>query len=199
MDYPGLMFRGRPLAMGDRIILPAYDENTWESIMLISDDEGQSWRLTEEIQSPPGNIHAALVQLSEDRILAYLRPGGNGGVIWRTMSDDLGETWENPVPTQIPNPNSGFDLIRLHSGKLLLAFNDSASNRTPLCIALADEDERFFYKDTIESGPGEFSYPSLLQTKDHDIHMVYTYHRKYIIYAKFSEEWIRSKFEGRTT
>jgi predicted neuraminidase len=198
MNYPGLMFRGRPQVIRERIILPAYDENTWESKMLISDDEGQSWRLTEAIQTPPGNIHASLVRLSEDRILAYLRPGGKGGVIWRALSHDLGETWETPMPTQIPNPNSGFDLLRLRSGNLLLAFNDCVSKRTPLCIALASENERFFCKRIVESGPGEFSYPSLIQTKDHTIHMVYTYQRKHINCATFSEEWICSKSEGRS-
>jgi predicted neuraminidase len=197
MNYPGLMFRGRPLVIRERIIVPAYDENTWESKMLISDDEGHSWQLTEAIQTPPGNIHATLVQLPEDRILAYLRPGGEGGVLWRTISDDLGETWQSPTPQKIPNPNSGFDLIRLKSGNLLLAFNDSASKRTPLCIALAPENEQFSYKRFIEFGPGEFSYPSLLQTKDHVIHMVYTYHRKQINYVTFLEEWICSEFEGR--
>jgi predicted neuraminidase len=198
MDYSGLMFRGRPLAIRERIILPAYDENTWESKMLISDDDGQSWRLTDPIQTPPGNIHATLVKLPGDRILAYLRPGGKGGVIWRTQSHDLGETWEVPVPTQIPNPNSGFDLVRLKSGNLLLAFNDSVSERTPLCVFLGDGKERWFCKRILESGPGEFSYPSLLQTKDDAIHIVYTYQRKHIHYATFSEEWMNSKFEGRT-
>jgi predicted neuraminidase len=198
LDYPGLMFRSRPLILKDRIIVPAYDENTWESRMLISEDNGLNWHLTESIQSPFGNIHAALVQLADGQILAYLRPGGKGGVIWRTISDDLGETWQSPTPTKIPNPNSGFDLIRLRSGNLLLAFNDSASKRTPLCVALAAENEHFSCKRIIESGSGEFSYPSLLQTKDHSIHIMYTYHRKNINYATFSEEWICSKFEGRT-
>jgi predicted neuraminidase len=100
------------------------------------------------------------------------------------------------MPTQIPNPNSGFDLVRLQSGNLLLAFNDSASERTPLCIALGDEKERWFGKRSIAAGPGEFSYPSLIQTKDGAVHMVYTYQRKYIQYATFSEEWVNAGIEG---
>jgi predicted neuraminidase len=190
------MFRSRPLILKDRIIVPVYDENTWESRMLISEDYGLNWHLTESIQSPIGNIHAALVQFTDGQILAYLRPGGKGGVIWRTVSDDLGETWQSPTPTKFTNPNSGFDLIRLSSGNLLLAFNDSVSERTPLCLALADENEIWFNKYCLEDGPGEYSYPSLIQTKDDLIHIVYTYQRKYIEYARFSEEWMLADLKG---
>jgi predicted neuraminidase len=197
LDYPGLMFRSRPLILQDRIIVPVYDENTWESRMLISEDNGLNWHLTESIQSPFGNIHATLVQLPNGQTLAYLRPGGKGGAIWRTVSDDLGETWQSPTPTEIPNPNSGFDLIRLRSGNLLLAFNDSYSERTPLCLALADENENWSFKYSLEDGPGEHSYPSLIQTKDGLIHIVYTYQRKHIEYAKFSEEWMLAEFKRR--
>jgi predicted neuraminidase len=197
MDYPGLMFRGRPMVVKDRIIVPAYDEKRWASRMLISDDHGDSWWLSEEIVSSPGNIHASLIKFKGDQIIAYLRPGGDGGLIWRIESHDLGETWTVPKPTNIPNPNSGFDLLQLVSGRLLLAFNDSFYKRTPLCLALADENENWFYKYCLEDGPGEYSYPSLIQTKDGLIHIVYTYQRKHIEYARFSEEWMLADFERR--
>jgi hypothetical protein len=190
LDYPGLMFRARPLALPGRIILPVYDENTWESRMLISDDDGGSWRLTDPIISPPGNIHACLARLSDGRLLAYLRPGGQRGFIWRTESSDQGETWSTPMPTTLPNPNSGIDLLRLRSGRLLLAFNNSQTSRTPLKLALAEEDEHWGGIQTIEDGPGEFSYPALAQTDDEQIHMVYTYQREHIHHACFTEAWL---------
>ena len=191
LDYPGLMFRSRPLILPGRIILPMYDENTWQSRMLISDDDGRSWRLTEPIDSPPGNIHPTLVQLSDGRLLAYLRTGGKGGFIWRTESLDGGETWTTPTPTSLPNPNSGIDLLRLQSGRLALAFNNSDRLRTPLCVALAEEDERWQWMQTLEDVHAEFSYPTLAQTDDGKIHMVYTYRREYIHYACFTEDWLR--------
>lgn len=189
MDVPGLMFRSKPLVLQGRIILPAYDERTWQSRMLLSDDDGQSWRLAEPIITPTGNIHPCVVPLAEGRLLAYLRTGGAGGVIWRTESADGGETWADPTPTDIPNPNSGIDLIRLASGRLALAFNDSPRLRTPLCIALADEDERWRWKRTIEDDRAEYSYPTLLQTGE-TIHLVYTARREHIHYARFDEAWL---------
>jgi predicted neuraminidase len=190
LDYPGLMFRSRPLILASRIVVPMYDENTWQSRMLTSDDGGQSWRLAAPIDSPPGNIHPTLVQLDGGRLLAYLRPGGKGGAIWRTESADGGETWSDPAPTPLPNPNSGFDLLRLQSGRLALAFNNSDQLRTPLCVALARQDEQWDRVRTLEDALGEFSYPTLAQTHDSQIHVVYTYRRRHIQYASFSEKWL---------
>ena len=198
MDYPGLMFRSKPLILPGRIIVPAYDENTWQSRMMISDDVGQTWRLAEPVTSPRGNIHACLVQRDDGSLLAYLRTGGKGtgGVLWRTVSHDAGDTWAAPEPTLLPNPNAGIDLIRLQSGTLLLAYNHSDEHRTPLCLAWADDDEDWHVPVNIEHGEGEFSYPTLLQATDGQIHMVYTYQREHIEYARFSESWVKGEAAG---
>lgn len=197
LDYPGLMFRSRPLALPDRIILPAYDEKIWASRMLISQDGGQSWRLTAPIRTAQGNIHPCLVQRSDGSLLVYLRTGGAGGVIWRTESRDLGETWQAATPTGLPNPNAGIDLLRLRSGALLLAYNDSDRLRTPLCLALAEQDEDWRWRRTIEDAQAEFSYPALLQDRNGDIHLVYTYRREHIHHACFAEAWLRESETSR--
>lgn len=189
MDVPGLMFRSKPLVLGGRIILPVYDERAWQSCMLLSDDGGQTWRRTAPLTTPSGNIHPCVVPLADGRLLAYLRTGGAGGVIWRSESADGGESWTAPTPTDIPNPNSGLDLIRLASGRLALAFNDSDRLRTPLCVALADEDECWRWKRTIEDDFAEYSYPTLLQTTE-AIHLVYTARREHIHYARLDEAWL---------
>ncbi len=191
LDYPGLMFRSRPVILPGRIILPVYDEKSWQSLMLISDDQGQTWRLTAPLSTPNGNIHPCVVCLPNGHLLAYLRPGGAGGVIWRSESFDRGETWSQPTATNLPNPNSGLDLLRLQSGSLVLAFNNSNRQRTPLCVAWAKEDELWRRPQTLEDAPGEFSYPTLLQTNDEHIHLVYTYRREHIHHACFTEKWLR--------
>lgn len=195
-DYPGFMFRSRPCVLADRILLPAYDENTWQSRMMISDDDGETWRIGPSISTPQGNIHACLAALDHENpdsgsLLAYLRTGGKGGVIWRTESADRGETWCEPTPTPFPNPNSGIDLLRLESGALALAYNDSDCKRTPLCVAWAQSGERFTQTRTLEDADAEFSYPTLLQDRSGTIHLVYTYQRRHIQHACFDEAWLR--------
>jgi predicted neuraminidase len=194
-DYPGLMFRSRPMVLPGRILFPVYDENTWQSRMMITEDDARSWRLTGPIISPRGNIHACLVRLRGDGLLAYMRTGGQGGVIWRAESCDGGETWSKPTATNLPNPNSGIDLLRLASGALVLAYNPSDHARTPLCVALADQDEDWRWQRTLENAPAEFSYPTLTQTSDGQIQLVYTYQREHIQSASFSEGWLREAIQ----
>jgi predicted neuraminidase len=196
-DRPGLMFRSKPvnLPTGD-ILVPVYDETQWQSISMISTDRGDTWRLGQPIVTPTGNIHPSVVPLSNGRLLSYLRPGGDGEHIWQTTSTDQGRTWEQPTPTRFPNPNSGIDLIQLRNGHLVLAFNDSPRYRTPLRIALSqDEGRTWAYARTLEDGDGEFSYPTLLQTRDGHIHCVYTYRRETIQHAWFSEQWLMAESE----
>lgn len=198
LEYPGLMFRSAALQLPGRILLPAYDERRWQSRMLISQDDGETWRLGEPLVSPPGNIHACLVELDDGSILAYLRPGGRGGHIWRALSADGGESWTTPQATSIPNPNSGLDLIRLRSGDLLLACNPVQRGRTPLALLSASGGEDWSRPLPLERDEGEFSYPTLLQTQDGLIHLVYTWRREHIHYRCFSEAWLRRSLAAAT-
>jgi predicted neuraminidase len=194
-DRLGLMFRSKPLILRDgNILLPIYDETRWQSMSMISTDGGESWRLGEPIVTPPGNIHPCVVPLSYGRLLAFLRTGGEGGWIWQTTSDDGGWTWQEATPTRFPNPNSGIDLLRLRNGHLVLAFNDSQRRRTPLCVALSDDEgQTWNYRRTLEEGDAEFSYPALLQTRDGNLHCVYTYRRETIQHAVFDESWLKER------
>jgi predicted neuraminidase len=106
----------------------------------------------------------------------------------------LAELPEGGLLAAFPNPNSGIDLIRLRNGHLVLAFNDSPRCRTPLRIALSqDEGCTWACVRTLEDGDGEFSYPALLQTRDGLVHCVYTYRRETIRHAQFSEQWLMAE------
>lgn len=189
----GFMFRSRPLCLGaGHWLFPIYDEQTWRSLMLISEDDGATWQAGEFIGTPAGNIHPCVVPLSDGRLLAFLRTGGKGGCIWRTTSGDGGETWAAPEPTQLPNPNSGLDLLRLESGELVLAFNNSRRLRTPLCVALSeDEGLTWSHMQTLEDEMAEFSYPTLIQSRGGPIHGVYTWRRQCIQHVEFDVGWLR--------
>ena len=46
------------------------------------------------------------------------------------------------------------------------------------------EQFRMFY--TLESEPGEYSYPSMIQSKDGDLLLTYTWNRKKIRFRRFA-------------
>jgi len=188
---PGWMIRNRPLALpSGEWLLPAYDERDWTSFALISADQGKTWRSGSRVIAPPGVIQPAIAPLADCRLLMLLRTGGPGGWIWQATSADRGQTWSQAMPTAIPNNNSGLDLIRLRDGHLLLACNPVADSkrRTPLSLLLSDDEGHTWHRWLdVETDPGEFSYPALLQADDGTIHMVYTYLRTAIAHVALND------------
>jgi predicted neuraminidase len=111
-----------------------------------------------------------------------------------------------PKPTTLPNNNAGIEANILKSGAVIIAFNNQNGTdkpRSPLTVALSyDNGMTWPYHRDVQihddDGPhiGEYSYPSLLQTRwsasdDNDIHLVYTYDRLTIKYVRFNEKWIK--------
>jgi predicted neuraminidase len=84
-------------------------------------------------------------------------------------------------------------MTRLKNGHLLLVFNDQDKfdGRTPLHIALSTDEGRTWGKPLIlETNPGEYSYPSIFQSADGMIHIIYTFRRYSIKHVEMNEDWI---------
>lgn len=191
----GWMTRSHLLRLRDgRLLLPLYDERRWRSLFLVSADQGGSWRLSGEIRTRPGNLQPSVVERPDGSLLALMRHHGKPGRIWKSVSVDQGQTWSSAELLELPNPNAGIDLAELPNGHLVLAFNNSATKRSPLSLALSEDGGRTWpWVRDLETEPGEFSYPSLAVTADGAIHLTYTWKRQSIKYAQMNEEWIRSR------
>jgi len=185
------MARNKPIVLGNgEILLPLYDERRWSSLFLISGDAGKTWDLASEVITEPGNIQATVIQRADDSLYCLMRTGGQGGWLWQTTSFDRGWSWSPAEPGPFPNPNAAIDMVRLHSGHLVLAFNNTPHGRTPLNVALSlDEGRSWPFVRTLEDGPGEYSYPAIIQARDGLIHLVYTYRRETIQHTVFDETW----------
>ena len=66
----------------------------------------------------------------------------------------------------------------------MLAFNNSTRERTPLNLAVSGDGEHFRVFATLEDEPGEYSYPALIQSRDGDLEITYTWRRKLIRYTR---------------
>ena len=115
----------------------------------------------------------------------YARSSKGIGRICAADSYDAGRTWTAARLLDLPNPNSGIDAVRLHDGRIVLIYNDTASGRSPLNLAVSKDGEHFTNFATLENQPGEFSYPALIEGSDGSLHMTYTYNRKTIAYVEF--------------
>jgi predicted neuraminidase len=131
--------------------------------------------------------------LRDGRILMLLRVPYLEGRVERSYSSDGGETWTDPgEPTDLPNPNSGTDGATLQSGNLAFVYNPVPKGRTPLSVALSEDDGATWpHLKHLETDPGEYSYPAIFQAKDGTIHVTYTHLRTGIQHAEFDEEWLK--------
>ena len=206
----GMMVRNRPIVItnGD-YLLPVYHETGHDtesvgpdstSLFLRYNRNTKEWKPTGRIRSKNGNIQPAVVQLTDTHLIAYCRRGGDykpttQGYIVRSESHDGGETWSEGVNSQFANPNSAIEFLKLASGALLLVYNDSMTQRTPLTVALStDGDKTYPYRRNIAEGRNSFAYPIGFQDADGSIHIVYTSDQRTVINdAVFTEDWVRSR------
>jgi predicted neuraminidase len=208
--HEGTMVRGRPIVLEDGdYLLPVYHETGHDpellgpdstSLFLRYNSKTRAWTKSAPIRSRHGNIQPAVVQLTKDHLIAYCRRGGDYdaktiGYIVRSESRDGGRTWSEGKDSAFPNPNAAIDFLKLKSGRLLLVFNDSMTERTPLTAALSEDQDRTYpFRRNIAEGPDAFAYPSAFQARDGTIHVVFTSQRRTVInHAVFDEDWVKEK------
>jgi predicted neuraminidase/peroxiredoxin len=193
-DTYGWLPRNLSITLSDgTLILPLSDElhgfgpngqGADLSFFLATKDNGATWTRSGIMR---GGEQPTFIQRADGSLLAYLRVRPN---IVASESHDGGKTWTPPVPTQWKNPDSGISMRRLHNGHVLLVFNNQDNSRSPLHIARSLDDGRTWSKPLeLESNPGEYSYPSIFQTPDSKIHIIYTFRRYSIKHIEMNEDW----------
>ncbi|MDR3118211.1 MAG: family 78 glycoside hydrolase catalytic domain [Mediterranea sp.] len=198
--------KNKPEYINGRIISPSSTEGIggWQLHFELSDDNGKTWRkvgpipaaeaeLTQDrSQRPIQAIQPAILKHPDGRLQALART--RNGHLATTWSTDNGDTWTTLALTATPNNNSGIDAQTLKDGRHLLVYNNFRTlpgtpkgPRTPLSVALSADGINWQQTLTLESSPiSQYSYPSVIQGKDGAIHIVYTWRRQRIKYAKLT-------------
>jgi predicted neuraminidase len=178
----------------------------------ISNDKGATWKEC-PMAGSQGKIQPSVVSLAPGRLLAFFRSRASDFIYSSTSSD--GCTWSPATATALPNNNASIQAFRLRDGHLVMAFNNSSKKsangglRKPLSVALSlDGGETWPYvRDAEEGRPGyglaeqtpkqpgreEYSYPSIMQTRDGEILVAFTYRRQTIKVVSITEDWIGQK------
>jgi predicted neuraminidase len=178
--------KNKPIQRADGTILAGTSvesHRAWACWMERTTDDGKSWRRFGPIAvpgRPHGIIQPTLYETQDGMLVALCRSRGLGAIC-RAESRDGGETWSPAQPTELPNPNSGIDLVRTRKGDLYLTYNPTPHGRTPLCVARSqDEGKTWKTVATLEDQPGEFSYPAIIEAQDGQLHVTYTWNRRHI-------------------
>lgn len=143
------------------------------------------------LDHPLGGGQPAIVALDEQRALAI--SSGNGTTRSALRSADGGRHWAAEDNIDLPGPDTALAVLRLASGKLLLAGNPSGGKST-LQLWLSVDDGRTWSAgrliETAADGAAEFTDPALLLARDGRIHLAYTWRQQRIKHLVFSEAWL---------
>lgn len=200
--------RNKPLLLSDgRLLAPNSDETRNPAVWLprvdVSTDGGATFQRLAQIpinrEDPSstnfmegaGAIQPTLWESAPGRVHALLRT--TAGWIYRSDSEDGGRTWCTAYRTNLPNNNSGIDLVKV-GNVLYLVMNPVNGNwaaRTPIVLMRSvDNGEQFEYfrvlcdmqLDEAHGRMAEFSYPAIVE-KDGTLFITFTHNRKSIAFC----------------
>ena len=182
--------KNKPILLEDgRLICGSSTEHDgWKVHLEWTSNLGRDWiktspvELANDVTTSTGAIQPTiLVHRAEGATkLQILCRSRGGGRILQSWSTDGGREWSALTPISLPNPNSGIDAVTLHDGRHLLVYNHTASGRVPLNVAVSADGRKWQAAVTLETAPGEYSYPAVIQTADRLVHLTYTWKRQRI-------------------
>jgi predicted neuraminidase len=180
--------KNKPLVQADGTIISGTSvesDYAWTAWVERSTDNGQSWTKHGPIVYPDhakGIIQPAMVTIGKTMRM-YLRSTQKIGFITYSDSKDGGKTWSSAKITNLPNPNSGIDAVTLKDGRIVLIYNHTSKGRSPLNIAVSKDGDKWSDPIVLESEPGEYSYPAIIQAADGKVHATWTWKRKRVKHA----------------
>lgn len=187
-----------------RILLPAHGgpgfvyeggRSKLFSFVFYSDDDGESWRMSEGKFTAPGRgaHEPTILELEDGRLLCLMRT--TNARVYRAFSNDQGEHWSEPEPTDLEAPDSP-PLLKYIPGtkEMLLLWNNVASTsnwpRTPLTAAVSSDGGMTFtrFKDIDNRTDHDAAYAGVTFVGDEAL---ITYYTRGTYWARDSEVMLK--------
>lgn len=186
--------KNKPLVARDGTVIAgaSSEDDGWRVHFETSTDGGRTFVRGPAVHAAPDTngsrgeglvsaIQPSLLELGGEKILAVGRT--KEGRIFEIESPDAGKTWGELRLGTLPNPNAGTDAVTLFDGRHLLVYNHTDKGRSPLNVAISRDGRAWQPVVALETKPGEFSYPAVIQSADGLVHITYTWNREAIAHV----------------
>ena len=183
--------KNKPEMINGVLLCPGSTEkNGWKAHIEFTPDFGRTWTKSGPINDGQTiqAIQPSILKHADGRLQILCR--SRNMTINESWSSDGGKTWSIMQASALPNNNSGTDAVTLQDGRHILVYNhllpDSTwvkgkGPRTPLNVSVSKDGKTWYASLVLEDSPiSQYSYPSVIQTRDGLVHIVYTWRREKI-------------------
>ena len=174
--------RNKPVELPDGSLLcgASVEQGGWKVHMERASNSGERWEKTGALNDPSeiAAIQPTIILHENSGLQILCRT--KQGLIAESWSSHAGKSWSPLALTKLPNPNGAIDAVRLRDGRVLLAYNASATERNVLNLAVSRDGRQWTPALVLEQGSGEFSYPAIIQARDGLVHITYSWNRQRI-------------------
>ncbi|WP_206061835.1 sialidase family protein [Nonomuraea basaltis] len=163
-----------------------------------SEDEGMTWSVPAATELPNNNSSIQYVTLRDGRLALVFNASSAADATERRASlydeiDDDGltgtpasRTGEEPAPAGSDERTAFWGAPR---APMTLAVSRDGGRTWPIRRDLEVGDGYCLTNNSRDGLNREFSYPSIQESADGDLHIVFTYHRRVIKYVRVRPEW----------
>ncbi len=186
------------IAEDELVALPAYQE-LWVRIpeIFVFDEDGRVIAKS-RLLSGRRAIQPVVVPLSETRAIAFVRSQDREeNLALRFVSEDAGQSWSRPEPTNVHNEGEPVPVLRLEDGRLLMVTMDGYQRRDephPLRLLISEDDGftwRPLHAFLDAEGEAEQSYPWFMTGPDGTFHILFSRDDQAEIgHIRFNRRWL---------
>ena len=191
--------KNKPVLWADGRLLcgSSSEDRGWRVHLEWTRDLGKTWERT-DVLNDGQTLHAiqpAILRLDTGELQILCR--GRRGAIEQAFERE--GRWTKLQKSSLPNNNSGLDAVTLRDGRHLLVYNHTTRGRTPLNVAVSKDGHHWEAAVRLETEPGEYSYPAVIQTADGRVHITYTWRRRRVKHVVLDPQQfqLRSIVNGR--
>ncbi len=189
--------RAKPIQLSDGAILAGTSVESyrnWTPFVDRSEDNGKTWTRSNgfPVGDKFGQIQPTLFAGKDGLVVALMR-SRNPRMVCRAESKDGGRTFAPAEETALGNPSAGIDAVKTREGDVFLIYNPSPLARTPISLARSTDEGKTWKKVAdLETEPGEYSYPAMIENEAGLLAITYTWRRSHIKYVTADPKKLRA-------